>query len=93
MSVLAKKRLAVVAGCMGALVRTTSTFVAASLATLIAFWSLYPVCTTCGRIAALTGRGPSLDTDAAAGEVEPYSNLYINQLQVCTYGMCMSMMQ
>lgn len=64
---------------------TVMTLVAAAVATLIAFWSLFPVCTSCGRV--VGGSSSALETtnQAAAadvGGVTPYSTLRINQLQV-----------
>lgn len=56
----------------------TATLVGALLATLVFFWALYPVCTSCVR----SRRSSSADSVTAAAAESGQSTLYINQLQV-----------
>lgn len=77
------RRMTAVARCAGLTLGVAGRLIAAALATLMAFWSLFPVCTACGRV-----RGDSLAAETAAvpggrGAAQaPYSTLRINQLQV-----------
>lgn len=79
--------------CFVSALRSGCCLFAASLAILIAYWSLFPMCTTC-EDGALSASPPSSATEVAAtassggtgGSVPPFSTLRINQLQVrcCT---------
>lgn len=79
------------AGCIGSAVRSGCCLLAASLAILITYWSLFPMCTTCDD-GVLSTSSPSSAAEIAAmtssstgDSVRPFSTLRINQLQVTLY--------
>lgn len=80
-------------GCLAAALRSGCCLFAAGLAILIAYWSLFPMCTTCEDGTLSASSSPSSATEIAAmassgsggtaGDIaRPFSTLRINQLQV-----------
>lgn len=78
-------------GCLGSALQSVCCLLAASMAILVVYWSLFPLCTTCDD-EVLGTTSPSSPTEIAAmasdstgGSVRPFSTLRINQLQVIRY--------
>lgn len=81
------RRLAPVARCVRLGCRGATILIAAGLAVLVVYWSLFPLCTGCEH----AGRDSTTPETAAMSEDEasqPYSTLRINQLQVIPRNRC-----